>query len=523
MSTLYRKYRPQKFSDLVEQKHLVVTLQNEISGDKIAHAYLFSGPRGVGKTTLARLFAKAVNCQNRKPGEFEPCDKCSSCTEIATSRNIDVIEIDAASHTGVDNVRENIIENAQFKPTKSKYKVFIIDEVHMLSTSAFNALLKTLEEPPAHAIFILATTETQKIPATIISRCQRFSFKKINFEAMVDRLEKIAESEKIKIDKKIIRRVAAKSDGCLRDAESLLGQIFSLEKNKINEEDAENILPPSEMQSVADFAVCLIEKKLPAALNLVEELVQNGKSLDQFHDDLLQYWRLLLILKNKIKNSALYELNDETIKQMEKIAKEITSSQLLNLSDLTLKRMVFAKNCPIPQLPLELLAVESIDDNYKETESFDNNKNSSNSDSLSNKQNIKKIDETKKEVSKIEEKNIIQKVEEKISPHTKRIVSFEEINEKWIAVLDKINEQSPSLLFILKMANLIEAQENTLTLSLPYDFHQKKIKDSKNNEILQNIFKEIFGETLCLNCTVAEKPFNTEINDLAANFGGQVV
>ncbi|MDO9509884.1 MAG: DNA polymerase III subunit gamma/tau [Candidatus Magasanikbacteria bacterium] len=516
MSTLYRKYRPQKFSDLVEQKHLVQTLQNEISSDKLAHAYLFSGPRGVGKTTLARLLAKAVNCQNRKSGTFEPCDECSSCTEISSSRNIDVIEIDAASHTGVDNVRENIIENAQFKPTRSKYKVFIIDEVHMLSTSAFNALLKTLEEPPAHAIFILATTETHKIPATIISRCQRFSFKKINFESMVERLEKIAKSEEIKIDKKIIKRVAAKSDGCLRDAESLLGQIFSLGKNKITEEDAENVLPPSDMQAVADFAQYIIEKDLPSALQLIDELNQNGKSLAQFHDDLLQYWRLLLILKNKIKNSALYELSDDTIKQMEKTAKDITLADLLNLSDLTLKRIIFAKSSPIAELPLELFAVEAINGEYKtiekKTEPPKNNTHTPPS-----------ISNTKETPVKIQEKTKSEPITIQTKKNDKRMISFEEVNEKWPEVLNKIAETSPSLLFVMKMANLIDIEDNKLILSLPYDFHQKKLKDTKNKELLNSVFVEIFGETLYLDCSVAEKPLNAELNDLAVEFGGQIV
>ena len=197
---LYRKYRPQIFAELVGQNHIKTTLQNELATGKVAHAYLFSGPRGLGKTTVARLLAKAVNCLKRQAGESEPCNQCDACKEIVDNRSLDVIEIDAASNTGVDNVRENIIGNSRFTPTSRKYKVFIIDEVHMLSLSAFNALLKTLEEPPPYAIFILATTEIHRVPPTIISRCQRFDFRKVGLADVVERLNKIVNAEKRKVD-----------------------------------------------------------------------------------------------------------------------------------------------------------------------------------------------------------------------------------------------------------------------------------------------------------------------------------
>lgn len=204
MATLYRKYRPQTFAEAVGQNHIKLTIQSELATDKIAHAYLFCGPRAVGKTTFARLVAKAINCLNRQEGSFEPCDKCESCQEIVLGRALDIIEIDAASNTGVDNVRDNIIASARVSPSKSKYKVFIIDEVHMLSISAFNALLKILEEPPKRVVFILCTTETHKVPATIISRCERFDFKRIGLVDIVKKLSHIVREEKVKVDKDIL-------------------------------------------------------------------------------------------------------------------------------------------------------------------------------------------------------------------------------------------------------------------------------------------------------------------------------
>src|SRR3989339_626328 len=218
---LYRTYRPQTFADLTGQEHVKRTLQNQLKIGRVAHAYLFTGTRGVGKTTAARLLAKAVNCQGITEGKDslpEPCNVCSSCQEITGGSSLDVYEIDAASNTGVDHVREHIIESVRFSPNKAKMKVFIIDEVHMLSTSAFNALLKTLEEPPAHALFILATTEIHKVPATILSRCQRFDFKKISKEAMVTRLASIVKQEKRNVDEDVLLGIAKHSGGSERDA-----------------------------------------------------------------------------------------------------------------------------------------------------------------------------------------------------------------------------------------------------------------------------------------------------------------
>ncbi len=223
---LYRKYRPQTFAEITGQEHVVQTLTNAISSSGISHAYIFSGPRGSGKTTIARLLAKSANCRDRKPDKFEPCNKCSSCLEIMEARSLDFIEIDAASHRGIDEIRE-LRDGVKFAPVKEKYKVFVIDECHQLTKEAANALLKTLEEPPSHVIFILATTEIHKMITTIISRCQRFDFRKLNLAEITSRLNFISDKENVKFEKSALELIALNSGGSVRDGESLLDQVLA--------------------------------------------------------------------------------------------------------------------------------------------------------------------------------------------------------------------------------------------------------------------------------------------------------
>jgi DNA polymerase-3 subunit gamma/tau len=358
---LYRKYRPQKFSEFIDQEHIVKTLTNAISGEMISHAYLFAGPRGSGKTTLARLFAKAVNCQNRKKGESEPCNKCTSCLEIMEGRSMDLIEIDAASHRGIDDVRE-LIDGIRFMPTKSKYKVFIIDESHQLTREAANALLKTLEEPPAHAIFILATTEIHKMVPTIVSRCQRFDFQRLTLSEIMKKLELIAEKEKVQIERPALELIAVNSEGSMRDAESLLGQVFTLYGEKeIKTDDIKDLLGLIETELVSKFTDFLGQKNPAGAINFLNELVEKGTDLEEFAKTLINYLRKALILKIMGINSNLIisGLTKEELQKLNDQAKNFKEEELRKILNLFLDAQNKMKYSPIPQLPLELAIIES--------------------------------------------------------------------------------------------------------------------------------------------------------------------
>lgn len=360
---LYRKYRPQTFAEIIGQEHIVQTLTNAISSGMISHAYLFSGPRGSGKTTMARLLAKAVNCQNRKENQFEPCNKCSSCLEIMGGKALDLIEIDAASHRGIDEIRE-LREGIKFTPTKSKYKVFIIDESHQLTREAANALLKTLEEPPSYAIFVLATTEIHKMIPTIISRCQRFDFRRLTVPEIIKRLEIISEKEKVKIEKSALELIALNSGGSIRDGEGLLDQTltFAGTKGEIKAGDIKDLLGLVEIELVARFCDFLSEKKAAEAINFLNEITDRGSDLQEFAKILINYLRQTLILKIagiKTANPIVTGLTKEELQKMEGQAAIFKETELRNILNLFLEAENKMKYSPILQLPLELAIIES--------------------------------------------------------------------------------------------------------------------------------------------------------------------
>ena len=326
-TALYRKFRPDTYDDVKGQEHITITLKNQIISERIGHAYLFCGTRGTGKTTVAKIFAKAVNCEH--PVNGNPCNECDTCRAIAAQTSMNVIEMDAASNNGVENIRQ-IVEEVQYRPTTGKYKVYIVDEVHMLSTSAFNALLKTLEEPPEYVIFILATTEAHKIPITILSRCQRYDFKHISVDTIKDRLKELADIEKMEVEDKALRFIAKSADGSLRDALSLLDQCgaFSIGE-PLTYDKTLDILGAVDTDVFSNMLRAIISEDTLACMELLEEMVSYGRDLSQFVVDFTWYLRNLLLVKTSHNATEIIDMSGEKMEALKEEANLIEADTIM--------------------------------------------------------------------------------------------------------------------------------------------------------------------------------------------------
>ena len=349
---LYRKYRPNNFSDVTGQEIIIKTLKNAVENNKISHAYLFTGPRGTGKTSIAKILAKTVNCNDLK--DSTPCDKCVNCTQINSKTSTDIIEIDAASNNGVDEIRE-IRNKVNLVPSTGKYKVYIIDEVHMLTTGAFNALLKTLEEPPSHAIFILATTEPHKIPATIMSRCQRFDFKRIPNEKIVLRLKYIVEQENLNVDEEALYEIARISDGGMRDSISLLDQLVSYNPVNANIDDVHEINGSLSNKRLKAFITNILNKDITNVLNDIDEFYSNGKSLIKITESIINFLKNVLLLK--VSRDYLLSKVDE-ISDYEEVLKMTSIEQITELITKFNNEINDIKISSDPKLSMEILIIK---------------------------------------------------------------------------------------------------------------------------------------------------------------------
>ena len=506
--TLYRKYRPQNFSEVIGQRHIVRTLSNALKRNRVGHAYLFTGPRGTGKTTIARLFAKAVNCISLSGAES--CRKCDLCKNIEQGRSLDIIEIDAASNTGVDNIRE-LRETVKLPPTQAKYKVYIIDEVHMLSTGAFNALLKTLEEPPAHVIFILATTEIHKVPETIISRCQRFDFARLPIQNIIEKLSLIAQSEKIKIEKDALEMIAIAAEGGMRDAESLLAQVISLEDKNITGKEVEEILGATDRQSAHDLAEMIISGDSTAAIAKINGLLNDGYDLQVFNKSLINYLRQLMLLKisPELKSYFSYEITGEQMAKMLEQAGKAELAKIISAINLFLEAQNKISGFLLPQLPLEIAII-------KATNTFPSlaqapNFNLQPADSRSEKNNEPKNHKSQitnhKQISNPDGQNL----KDPASPGNSNaaIEQFGDLtigaaNDKWRELLEKIAPLNHSLKALLSNCKVFAVNGDEVILATPYDFYMEKLNEPANQLTVADIFGKILGAKIRIK-TISDK------------------
>ncbi len=353
-----RKWRPQDFDQLVGQAHISQTLKNALKNGRLPHALLFTGPRGTGKTSSARILAKSIRCPNAV--DFHPCNQCEICEEISSSRAVDVLEIDGASNNGVDAIRE-LRDTVSYMPSKGKYKVYIIDEVHMLSTSAFNALLKTLEEPPEHVVFIMATTEVHKIPQTILSRCQRFDFRSIPTRQITERLKSICEADGLTADDEALWIIARQGDGSMRDSQSLLDQVITFANGPLTKNSVVEILGLTDRSLLLGTLTALVERQVPQILENLEKIHKIGLDASLFAKDLLEQVRNLLMVKVSAGNtSGLLELPDSEIHYLQDLANQVSEEELHFLFDMTLKGVSDLQKAADPRLILEMLLLRMV-------------------------------------------------------------------------------------------------------------------------------------------------------------------
>lgn len=458
---LYRKYRPATFDELVGQEHVQTIFKNSIKSGKISHAYIFCGPRGVGKTSVARILAKAINCENQKDGN--PCNECDSCKSINNQTALDIIEIDAASNRGIDEIRD-LREKIKFGPSELKKKVFIIDEVHMLTKEAFNALLKTLEEPPSHAIFVLATTEIHKIPATVISRCQRFDFKRISDEELGKRLEFIAAQEKVNITEDARTLIAKTSEGGMRDAISIFDQIStSHQGNEISSQTVRTVLGVVGEEATENIIHLIEERNKKEALVLVDRLVNKGIDISQLTKNLLDQYRV------RLKQQAT---NDQDLTGL------IMKIDILAECFRNFRYSVF------PQLSLEVAILKIIGSDSPLS------RPASQSEKIPSRQDS--------------EVQTVEKEELTVAPGSPKMM------EKWPQVLFEIKTKNLPVNALVKVAEPSFSDEE-IHLTFPFKFHRERIDDRKNKEVVEKAVKKIYGRDFRIVCALGKGNHVSEI------------
>jgi DNA polymerase-3 subunit gamma/tau len=514
---LARKYRPQTFEQVIDQAHITDTLSNAISANRVAHAILFSGPRGTGKTTVARILAKAMNCKQGPTAT--PCNECRSCKEITAGHAVDVYEIDGASNNSVDQVRE-LRENIKYMPARSLYKIYIIDEVHMLSPPAFNALLKTLEEPPSHVLFIFATTEVHKIPITILSRCQRHDFKRIVIEAISPHLASICTQEGFKIGDESLAIITREAGGSMRDAISLLDQVMSCSKESITHEQLLEIIGVIDRKYLFDLSDSILRGDIATALDLLDDIYDRGHELKKLYAGILEHFRNLLVVKMGKMVDKLVDLPEHEIEQIEAQSRQISAAGLNQIFDLLFREEASIRLAPQPKLALEMAFIRLFQ--LRPTLPIDDL--------------IEKLDQLRQEIAASQEAgNITSPKAEKSSTQMVPGLRTDQNDDQppantpsepaevqtpskgsredspsnrtavWNAVYEQISQKNPSLAANLAKCSLKKISEDRIEIDvIGNGFTLNMIQREKNIAFLKKVFADYFGKEMriILNTTV---------------------
>jgi DNA polymerase-3 subunit gamma/tau len=490
---LYLKYRPRSFAEVEGQEHITTTLKNALALGRIAHAYLFTGPRGTGKTTVARVLAKAVNCLSENSDK--PCNQCAICQAINEDRLLDLIEIDAASNTSVEDVRD-LRDKVDFRPGESKYKVYIIDEVHMLSNAAFNALLKTLEEPPPHVIFVLATTDPQKIPATVLSRVQRFDFRRLTLQEIIARLTTIAEKENLKVEPAAIELIARQATGAMRDAISLLDQLTAYGNAEITLAQVQGLLGAASSQSVGEMARCLAAKNVAQGLATISTAVDNGADPRQLAREIVEYLRGLLLIK--VGSGETLTLTAEAQAEMSECAGQFSVDQLVRAIRIFNQAAFELRASSHPTLPLEIAFVEAT---LGEPTTPRGEmpvapppiaKSSSNKPVVRNRASSASVAD-----------NVAPIVSESGSSAD---LTIEMLRDKWDSVLARVRQFNRNAEALLRSAEPLKIEEGVIVLGFYYEVHAKRFeKEEKGREVIERALDQVFQHKYRVKCVLSPK------------------
>ena len=535
----YRKWRPQTLSEVLGQEPVTQTLRHAVEGGKIAHAYLFCGPRGTGKTSMARILAKAVNCPNQIGGE--PCNACDICRSITEGRALDVIEIDAASNRGIDEIR-SLRERANYAPSLARYKVYIIDEVHMLTEAACNALLKTLEEPPGHVIFVLATTEAHKVIATIISRCQRFNFHRLAHPQIMDKLQLICQKEGIQIELDSLRLVARAATGSLRDAENILQQLIAYYGNQIELDQVQAALGISGDSRVRRLAQCVVNRDVAAGLQVINSLDSDGVDLRQFNLGLVEYLRGLLLAKSRCEEAV--DVTSEDLAEMASLATNATLDYLLNAVK-SFSSIDFRSDS-YSALPLELALLDCVlspptgqeqptttkpseavgaTEITEPPESFEEAEVPAALDSAEVSESLEEVgvpaalDSTEGSES-FEEAEVPAALDSTELPGKEISQDIDYLRSRWREFIESLRGEGSSGnldAFLRSACDPVTVEDDTLVLGFYYSFHKEKIEDAKYRHLVEKKLNEVFGRPYKIRCILVDYKREVPAQDKTQN------